>query len=108
MPAELWRLATELACEHGVYMVSRTLGVSYEQLKKRVPDTLLAVRNRSGPADAPQFVELLTAATRARVAESEWVVELKSIDGTSMTIRSTGQTAPEMSKLVEAFWSRSR
>ena len=36
MPPELWRAATELARELGVYRVAREVGVGYESLKDRL------------------------------------------------------------------------
>ena len=109
MPAELWQRATEFAAEHGVYLVSQTLGVNYDNLKKRVPGP---ARPATSPvASRPKtanFVELVADPRPVAVAGNECVVELKGADGTAMTIRAPAQSTPELCKLVQAFWSRSK
>ena len=99
MPAELWRAATELAQELGVYRVARDVGVGYESLKDRVE-----AQGEHGEREAGAFVELAGAALVAEppaAARSE--VELSDARGTTMVIRLAADQAVDVAALLAAF-----
>ena len=102
MPPELWRAATELARELGVYRVAREVGVGYESLKERV-----GAPGKNGAREAAAFVELdgaaLFSAAPARV-HSE--VELSDASGTTMVIRLGTDQAVDVGALLAAFRRR--
>jgi hypothetical protein len=97
IPDSLWKRAAELASQHGLYLTSRTLGVDYMRLKKRVQP----VSPERKTAESPGFVELMAPAT-ARIAEC--VVELEGAGG-RMRIQMKGITAAELVGLSRMVWT---
>jgi hypothetical protein len=99
MPAELWRAATELARELGVYRVARELGVGYQSLKDRA-----GARSEPGAREAAAFVELDGAALLAAApAAARSEVELSDASGTTMVIRLAADQAVDVAALLAAF-----
>jgi len=99
MPPELWRAATELARELGVYRVARELGVGYGSLKER-GDT----QGDNGAREAGAFVELDGAALlSAAPAAVRSEVELSDASGTTMVIRLAADQAVDVAGLLAAF-----
>jgi len=99
MPPELWRAATELARELGVYRVAREVGVGYESLKDRV-----GAQGKHGARPAEAFVELAGASllsTAPAAVRSE--VELSDASGTTMVIRLATDQAVDVAALLAAF-----
>jgi hypothetical protein len=112
MPEELWSEAVEMAARHGVYRVSRSLGLEFNKLKK-----LLEQRNgkprRVGGQKAAGFIEvpaagLLGAPAAAAAVASGAVVELFGADGARLRISVTGPAAVDLPGLVAAFWRGER
>jgi len=103
MPAELWDEAVALAAKHGVYTITRTVGVEYNALKRRV-EALAG----GGAADEgtvkPAFVELRAAVPDAAAAKGETVVEVSDRSGRRMTIRMGSGAAVDVAQVVSAFW----
>lgn len=99
MPADLWRAATELARELGVYRVAREVGVGYESLKDRV-----GARGKHGARPAEAFVELAGASLlSAAPAAAHSEVELSDARGTTMVIRLAADQAVDVAALLAAF-----
>lgn len=101
MPEELWAAATELAREHGVYRISKGLGVRFDTLKQRVRP-----RGKPGKGAKPKqvggFVDLGPIVPMATGS----VVELSDARGSKVTIRLTAQSEVDVTKLASAFWRR--
>jgi len=98
MPAELWRAATELAQELGVYRVTRELGVGYQSLKDRA-----GARSEPGAREAGAFVEFAGASLLSAVpAAARSEVELSDARGTTLVIRLADQ-AVDVAALLAAF-----
>lgn len=102
MPVELWREAEELASRHGVYAVSRGVGVSYGTLKRRV-EGADGCASDAGTAVEPRFVEFQPLSGVAGKATSA-VTTIELRDGTvQMTIRTSSGSLREAAQLVRAF-----
>jgi hypothetical protein len=99
MPAELWESAALLARTHGVYAVSRDLGLGYDSLKKRVET---AWEGEEGIVHQG-FVELSGSQL---IGSAEVVVELLDVDGRKLTIRLPGGDGIDVRDLSECFWDR--
>ena len=102
MPEDLWREAAELACAHGVYRISRELGVSYESLKRRIED--LGEFTQSSQPGTASFVEVSMAELVVR-EERRAVVDLSSGDGARMVIELSGYEV-DLQGLTESFFQR--
>jgi len=102
MPEDLWREAAELASTHGVYRISRALGVSYESLRRRVEEVGEAVQARRPEVDG--FVELSMGQLVGR-EERRAVVEVSSGDGARMVIELSGYEV-DVQGLAESFFQR--
>ena len=100
MPAELWRAATELAQELGVYRVARELRVGYASLK----DRLDVAGERDGQATRG-FVEIDGPALLAPAPAS---VELSDPSGLKVAIRLAAGQAVDWAALVAAVRTAGR
>jgi len=99
MPPELWRAATELARELGVYRVARELGLGYGSLKDRVD-----AQGEHGAREAGAFVELAGASLlSAAPATGRSEVELSDASGTTLVIRLAADQAVDVGALLAAF-----
>ena len=109
MPEELWSEAVEMAARHGVFRVSKSLGLEFAKLKK-----LLEQRNgkprRARGGKVAGFVELPAAELLggASAVASGAVVELFGSDGARLRISVTGPAAVDLPGLVAAFWRGER
>ena len=102
MPPELWRAATELARELGVYRVARELGLGYGSLKDRVD-----AQGEHGAREAGAFVELAGASLlSAAPATVRSEVELSDASGATMVIRLATDQAVDVAALLAAFRRR--
>jgi hypothetical protein len=109
MPQELWAEAVEMAARHGVYRVSKGLGLEFNKLKKLLEQRNGKPRRARGQKTA-EFVEL--PASRLLGAPSAVapgaVVELFGADGARLRISVTGPAAVDLPGLVAAFWRAER
>jgi hypothetical protein len=106
MPAELWQAAAALAARHGVYRISRALGVSYGALKLRTDAGGTAAaepRKRAGQS----FVEVIGLGGDRPGGEVETELELVSCGGARLRLRHRGGGL-ELSEVIESFCRSSR
>jgi hypothetical protein len=99
LPESLWQSAVELARDHGLYLVSRSLRVGYMQLKQRLGGGWAARRQKKS---RPKFIELIG---RAREQGEEYVVEFESAHGAKMRVHCKTGMAPDWAALLYA-WRR--
>jgi hypothetical protein len=97
IPDGLWRLAVDLAAEHGIWRTARALGLNNGVLKER----LTAARSRGTEQDseAGSFVELPSP----MAAAGECVVELEDRSGTKLRVWLLGWVVPDLAALVREF-----
>ena len=95
IPEVLWEAAVELAATHGVYHVSRGLGVDYSKLKRLVTES-----ERRRDEVPVEFVELqeLFGTTRAPA-----VVEMRRADGASFRVELPDGRVDVLA-LAATFW----
>lgn len=102
LPASLWQSATELARQHSIYAVARSLRLDYSTLKKHVSGSSAGPRRRRKKSIVAKFVELVGAA-QERV--DEYVVEFESVHGPKLRIHCKTANPPDWAALLEA-WHR--
>ena len=98
IPEGVWGEAVRAARQYGVNRVSKTLGLDYNQLKRRAGGGAKATEPMRGAG--PVFVELEGLRPEAGVA---CVVELEKGNGTRMRICARETVAVDWGKLKEAF-----
>ena len=95
VPAELWRLAVELAGRHGLSPTARALRLDYYSLKSRL--------GRPGSAIVPKasFVELVASAP---AVARECLVEFENGAGAKMRVHLKGDGVAEVATLERVFF----
>ena len=99
IPEEMWREAAELASEHGVNRVARSLGLDYNGLKQRMNEGLRTKAKLLPNVRGPNFIEL-SVDTVARIPEC--VMEFQGRQG-KLTIRLTEPGATDVVLLAKAL-----
>lgn len=98
IPETLWGAAARAAKQHGVYPVSRALGLEHTALKRRVGERKAAGRGRaSGGAG---FVEVPRGPVEAKAG---CVIELEKGNGARMRICVEEAAAVDWVRIKEAF-----
>jgi hypothetical protein len=110
MPEELWDEAVKLARVFGVYVISRDLRLNYARLKERVETETTGDDERDGhdADDSIAFVEVGLGSIPEKASRDEVVVEVRSADGSEMTIRLPSQMSMDVGDWVGAFVARRR
>ena len=100
IPDSLWKLAVDLAREHGLSRTATTLKLGYYDLKKRVVErTALAQPSADGTA-ADGFVELNAAAL---AMPCQCTIEFEKPCGSRLRIELQG-SIPDLEALGRSFW----
>ena len=108
LPDALWRAATELARQYGVYAVAHPLRLDHSGLSKRVHPGPQAPIGKRQPK-ASTFVELVSATATATPAPAlpgcgdACVVEFESVRGSKMRVQWPGRVAPDWPSLLRAW-----
>lgn len=92
IPQELWQAAVELCKTHSIAHVSRSLRLSYTELKKRIPPARC-------PATEIQFMQL-----DAGSFASQWHLQCDRSDGGRLQISGSGQL-PDIETMLGVFLS---
>jgi hypothetical protein len=103
MPPELWEAAVAVACEHGVYSVSRELRLNYNTLKARVKGV-----QRSAKRPETDFVELKLPPLPGASAGAGLEVEFVRAGGDKMIMRLPSSQVADVVAMARAFWSHER
>lgn len=90
IPQELWQAAVELCKTHGITHVSRSLRLSYTELKKRIPPARC-------PATEIQFMQL-DAGSLTR----QWHMQCDRPDGGRLQMSGSGQL-PDIENMMRVF-----
>ena len=106
MPEHLWAAAAGLAEELGVSRVSRSLGLSYDSLKKRLP--VERSEEESGTGSGVEFVELEAGEVFPGATWGGMVIEMTDRYGRRLTIRLSGGDQVDVAALLEAVWGAGR
>lgn len=95
IPAALWKLAADLAAEHGVFRTAQALRLDYVKLKRQTRTIPPTAKVRSTPPAG--FVEFVAPPT------CECVIDLEGPRG-RMRIEWKGSTTPDLASLSRALW----
>ena len=95
IPEALWKMAAELANEHGVFRTAKVLRLDYNKLKAQKA----ALRTKRSAA-SPTFVELLPGLPSG---SPECLIELEGPHG-KMRIQWKGATAADLVGLSRVLW----
>lgn len=105
MPESLWRAATELAREHGVYAAARALQLSYASLRTRAEaEAEPGQRRREDQPPRATFVELPPAVLSSAAGVAGPIVEVWGPSGQRLTVRLCGDEL-DVAELIRACWS---
>jgi hypothetical protein len=98
IPERLWRLATELAAQHGVCQTAGVLKLDYYSLKRRLSES-----TSLSPAetDRPRFVELPQAAP---TAAGECLIECENATGARLRMHLKGVALSDLAALGRSLW----
>jgi hypothetical protein len=98
IPAALWKLASDLASEHGICRTAQALRLDYTKLKRQMLAAASAAKASS--ARPATFVEL-TAPASPHVCEC--VIEIEGPRG-RMRIEWKGSAPPDLASLSQTLW----
>lgn len=90
IPSDLWKAATDLCREYSIARVSRQLGLSYTDLKKKIQNY------NSLPQ---QFIEIETVGLAG-----QWQIECSRTDGSCFRMTGNGQP-PAIETVLRSFLS---
>jgi hypothetical protein len=96
LPAALWQAAVEQARQHGANVVSHTLRLDYNALKKRMGAVAELHRDQSPPS----FVELIGATS---AVGDEYVIEFDGTPQPRMRVQWKSAAAPDWAALLRAW-----
>ena len=99
IPKDLWQAAVDLTQYYPIYTVSKSLGLSYTDLKKRIQASRKDVC--SSPTPMMSFVELDLKET----IPGRCVIEMETPRGARLKMDFMGKVGIDLLKLAKAFWS---
>jgi hypothetical protein len=100
IPDSLWKLAVNLAREHGLSRTATTLKLGYYDLKKRVAERAAFAPSSAGGTAADGFVELSAAAL---AMPCQCTIEFEKPCGSRLRIELKG-SVPDLESLGRSFW----
>lgn len=99
IPENLWVAAVMLSQDNTLHKISRTLGLSYTDLKKRVASSKTL---HSCSADSSQdFIPIDIAPLHT----AECIIEMEHRNGNKMRMHFKGKADLELQSFAESFWS---
>jgi hypothetical protein len=94
VPDRLWQAAVQLCNVHSVNHVSRSLQLSYTELRKRLAS------NQIGKEKSVQFLQLEMGSSYS----GQWHIECIRADGGRLHVSATG-ALPSLGEMLQGFWS---
>ena len=98
IPRDLWKAAIEQTQYYSINTVSKALGLSYTDLKRRVKASRTDVC--SSPSEVATFVELDLKET----IPGRCVIEMETPRGARLKMDFMGTVGIDLLKLAKAFW----
>ena len=98
IPRDLWKAAIEQTQSYSINIVSKALGLSYTDLKRRVKASRANVY--SNPSAVAAFVELDLKET----IPGRCVIEMNTPRGNRLKMDFMGTVGIDLLKLAKAFW----
>jgi hypothetical protein len=100
IPERLWRAATELAKEHGVFRTAEVLHLEYGKLRRLAESASGRRRATAAKTVRTPFVELVAPQGMGGL---ECVIELEGPRG-KLRLQWKGTTAPDLAGLSRTLW----
>jgi len=94
IPERLWQAAARLCADNTVGCVSRTLGLSFTKLSKRLSG------NRFAKEKSVQFLQVEVGSPYS----GQWQMECIRADGGRLHVSATG-ALPSLGEMLQGFWS---
>ena len=94
IPDRLWQVAVHLCGDHSINQVSRSLRLSYTELKRRVLGATF------GGEKSVQFMRLEVGSPYT----SQWQMECIRANGSRLRLSGTG-VLPPLGEVLRGFWS---
>ena len=101
IPRDLWQAAIELTQYYSINIVSKALGLSYTDLKRRIKASRTDVC--SSPSEVATFVELDLKET----IPGRCVIEIDTPRGDRLKMDFMGKVGIDLLKLAKVFWDNS-
>jgi len=100
IPEDLWTAAVLLNREHSIHKISRTLKLSYADLKKRVSLSKKKQQSIIGK-QASDFIPIDISLQHS----AECLVEMEHRNGNRMRMHFKGQAELDLQSFAESFWN---
>ena len=98
IPEDLWTSAVMLCQEHSLHKISKTLSLSYPDLKKQV-----ASRKALAAPDATALQDFIPI--DCHMHSDECVIEMEHHNGNKMRMHFKGKADLDLQSFAESFWS---
>ena len=102
IPAQLWRIAEEVARAWGVSKASQALHLDYYAVQRRLTNETTV----DGAAEATQFVELALPTGASLPPSPQCRLELRDRDGSTVRLDLSGWPGPELAAFVRSVAGR--
>ena len=99
IPEDLWAAAVLLIPANSIHKVSRTLSLSYKDLKKRV-ESHNTITGRS-PSPSPDFIPIDISQQHS----AECTIEMAHRNGNRMRMHFKGKAELDLESFSESFWA---
>jgi hypothetical protein len=120
IPEDLWSAAVRLCDQYSVNRISRTLGLNYNDLKKRIPACLHACLSKTACSQATHRQNQKAYTKRNKLSStafievdwrngfpsSECIIEMDDAYGSKMRMSFKGRTELDLLELGKAFWTK--
>ncbi len=97
IPRDLWQAAIELTQYHSINTVSKALGLSYTDLKKRIQES------RTGVCPSPPMTTFVELDLKEMIS-GRCIVEMDTPGGARLKMDFMGTVGIDLLKLAKAFW----
>jgi hypothetical protein len=96
IPEELWTAALMLSNEYSIHRISRALGLSHNELKRRVTK----FQSNQAPAPSLDFIPLDISLPHS----AECIVEMEHRNGNKVRMHFKGKADLDLQSFSESFW----
>jgi hypothetical protein len=99
IPEELWEAAVMLSPEYSIHKISRGLGLSHADLKKRITSA------EKRPVYNSNLSHNFVAVDIPQMNSAECIIEMENRTGNKMRMHFKGTVDLDLQSFAESFWS---
>ena len=99
IPEDLWAVAVLLIPDNSIHKVSRTLSLSYKDLKQQVKSHNSS--NGLSPSPSPDFISIDIPWQHS----AECIIEMTHLNGNRMRMHFKGKAELDLQSFAESFWA---